>query len=177
MKKILFNVLIVSILMLSLTLVVYAHSGRTDSSGGHIDKSTGKYHYHHGYPAHSHYDINGDGFKDCPYTYTKKPNHSNNNNTNKDNNNTDSTIEDRENKTTFWDVIKAVLILIPALLVSFHALLILEGLCFAIIDWILENLFKIRVNEDKIDRIAPILAIIELVILLPIEFVYILNLM
>ena len=38
-----------------------AHSGGTDSNGGHYDRSTGEYHYHHGYPAHQH--INGV----CPY--------------------------------------------------------------------------------------------------------------
>lgn len=39
----------------------WAHSGRTDSRGGHYDRSTGEYHYHHGYPAHQH--PNGV----CPY--------------------------------------------------------------------------------------------------------------
>lgn len=42
-----------------------AHSGDTDSSGGHYNHSTGEYHYHHGYPAHQHID----GV--CPYmSYT-----------------------------------------------------------------------------------------------------------
>lgn len=42
-----------------------AHSGDTDSSGGHYNRSTGEYHYHHGYPAHQHID----GV--CPYmSYT-----------------------------------------------------------------------------------------------------------
>ena len=31
-----------------------AHPGRTDSRGGHMDHSTGQYHYHHGKPAHQH---------------------------------------------------------------------------------------------------------------------------
>ena len=31
-----------------------AHSGRTDSKGGHYNRSTGEYHYHHGYSAHDH---------------------------------------------------------------------------------------------------------------------------
>lgn len=47
------------------TLTVEAHSGRTDSSGGHKDiqnkSGLGSYHYHHGYPAHLH--TNGV----CPY--------------------------------------------------------------------------------------------------------------
>lgn len=38
-----------------------AHSGRTDSRGGHYNTATGEYHYHHGYPAHQH--PNGV----CPY--------------------------------------------------------------------------------------------------------------
>lgn len=40
-----------------------AHSGRTDSSGGHYNRETGEYHYHHGYPAHQHTD----GI--CPYDF------------------------------------------------------------------------------------------------------------
>lgn len=49
--------------------VVGAHSGRTDSSGGHYNRSTGEYHYHHGQGPHDHWDIDGDGIKDCPYEY------------------------------------------------------------------------------------------------------------
>lgn len=47
--------------MLAGCLMVDAHSGRTDAQGGHYDRSTGEYHYHHGYPAHQH--PNGV----CPY--------------------------------------------------------------------------------------------------------------
>lgn len=50
-------------------VVVSAHPGKTDSSGGHYDHSTGEYHYHHGYSAHSHYDVDGDGVMDCPYNF------------------------------------------------------------------------------------------------------------
>lgn len=46
-----------------------AHSGRTDSQGGHYDRSTGEYHWHHGMSAHQHYDMDGDGILDCPYTF------------------------------------------------------------------------------------------------------------
>lgn len=52
-----------------------SHPGRTDSSGGHYDKSTGEYHYHHGYEAHQHYDMDGDGIPDCPYDYEDRTNH------------------------------------------------------------------------------------------------------
>lgn len=43
-----------------------AHPGRTDSKGGHYNRSTGEYHYHHGYPAHQH--TNGV----CPYSFDDK---------------------------------------------------------------------------------------------------------
>lgn len=63
-----------------------AHSGKTDSKGGHYDSSTGQYHYHHGYPAHSHYDMDHNGTIDCPYQFNNKTNHSNNTNTKSNNN-------------------------------------------------------------------------------------------
>lgn len=44
-------------------VAVFAHPGKTDSSGGHYDRSTGEYHYHHGHPAHQH--DNGT----CPYDF------------------------------------------------------------------------------------------------------------
>lgn len=50
-------------------LSVSAHRGGTDANGGHTNKSTGTYHYHHGYSAHNHYDMNGDGTIDCPYDF------------------------------------------------------------------------------------------------------------
>lgn len=51
------------ILLLFCCSVSFAHPGNTDSNGGHYDRSTGKYHYHHGYPAHQHPDGR------CPYNY------------------------------------------------------------------------------------------------------------
>lgn len=49
------------IIILGSCVAVFAHPGKTDSNGGHFDRSTGEYHYHHGYPAHQH--ENGT----CPY--------------------------------------------------------------------------------------------------------------
>ena len=60
-----FVALFVLVILLCVVPVSYAHPGRTDSKGGHIDHSTGEYHYHHGYPAHSH--DNG-----CPYEHKDK---------------------------------------------------------------------------------------------------------
>lgn len=53
--------LLVLVLALLLSLPVLAHSGRTDSKGGH--NGPGGYHYHHGYPAHQH-----EG-GECPYDF------------------------------------------------------------------------------------------------------------
>lgn len=65
-KKIISNLLIV-LIIISIGTSVYAHSGRTDSNGGHRDNKNksglGNYHYHcGGYPAHLH--SNGV----CPYS-------------------------------------------------------------------------------------------------------------
>lgn len=64
-----FVLLFIILLCLAIPCVAFAHPGRTDGDGGHTDHSTGEYHYHHGYPAHQHYDIDGDGRKDCPYEF------------------------------------------------------------------------------------------------------------
>lgn len=78
MKKSFF-VAMLFVLILSCCSVVYAHPGRTDSSGGHYNRSTGEYHYHHGYPAHQHengvcpYDSKS---KTSPNAGTRKPNSS-----------------------------------------------------------------------------------------------------
>ena len=47
-------VLVLVFIILLIPASVLAHSGRTDGNGGHTDKSTGVYHYHHGYSAHQH---------------------------------------------------------------------------------------------------------------------------
>lgn len=50
-----------TIIFVFLNLGLFAHGGRTDSRGGHNDRKNGGYHYHHGRPAHSHYEGH------CPY--------------------------------------------------------------------------------------------------------------
>ena len=71
MKKI----ILLLILFISILTMSFAHSGKTDSNGGHYDSSTGEYHYHHGYPAHQH---NADG--SCPYETKLVINDTTNNN-------------------------------------------------------------------------------------------------
>lgn len=62
MKKIFSIIIFFIIIALFVGLPALAHSGGTDSKGGHYDHSTGEYHYHHGYSAHQH--ENGE----CPYS-------------------------------------------------------------------------------------------------------------
>lgn len=59
--------ILAAVLAIVLVLPGSAHSGRTDSKGGHYNRSTGEYHYHHGYPEHQH---NKDG--SCPYVLEAK---------------------------------------------------------------------------------------------------------
>lgn len=66
MKKRVFSIITIILMIISLSLSAFAHGGRTDSSGGHKDNKNksglGPYHYHcGGYPAHLH--TNGV----CPY--------------------------------------------------------------------------------------------------------------
>lgn len=60
MKK-LISVALLILLTLVFAFNANAHPGRTDSDGGHYDRSIGEYHYHHGRLAHDH--PNGK----CPY--------------------------------------------------------------------------------------------------------------
>lgn len=78
-KRISFVLTTLLILTHLLTFDVSAHPGKTDSRGGHFNREEGTYHYHHGYSAHSHYDMNGDGIVDCPYNFDDQTNHDSNN--------------------------------------------------------------------------------------------------
>ena len=66
------KLLIALTLCLFLSFFASAHSGKTDSDGGHTDHSSGEYHYHHGYSEHQHKDLDGDGVLDCPYSFKDK---------------------------------------------------------------------------------------------------------
>ena len=71
MRKIYILFIIILIILLT-PIAVIAHSGKTDSNGGHTNHSTGEYHYHHGYSAHDHWDMDDDGDLDCPYNFVDK---------------------------------------------------------------------------------------------------------
>ena len=57
------RVLLSLLIIASSVTAASAHPGRTDANGGHYNRSTGEYHYHHGYPEHQH--ENGI----CPYDF------------------------------------------------------------------------------------------------------------
>ena len=129
MKKHLYvSVFVIVLVITSMILGVNAHPGRTDSSGGHTNHSTGEYHYHHGYPAHDHYDMDGDGKSDCPYKFDDKTEHNSYN----DSGNT-STIEDTDktsNKGIIATVFESLFFAIAIWLVSSYFLFYLFGLIF-----------------------------------------------
>ncbi len=162
------------ICLLLLTTISYAHAGRTDSNGGHYNNSTGDYHYHHGYSAHDHYDMDGDGYLDCPYDFDDKTNHGNNSG---GSSTTENNIKNKKSKITFWDVVKTILLLIPLSMVTLYCLYITLGMISIIIEWFIEKCFKIRIEESKMQWILHILMIIGLVILVPLEILCILGIL
>lgn len=103
-NKLFIVILAVLLCICSLCIGTVAHSGRTDSKGGHHDRSDGSYHYHHGYSAHDHYDIDGDGKKDCPYNFNDKTDHDSNSG-----NSTSTYTKDDLEIITFGDVLIAML--------------------------------------------------------------------
>lgn len=87
----------------------FAHSGRTDSHGGHYDRSTGEYHYHHGYSAHQH--ENGI----CPYAMDDKTNHGSGTTQTKEETEkipSESTTKTNQKSNT-WLLIFALILLLP----------------------------------------------------------------
>lgn len=71
MKKAIIVILVIAVLVIP--VLAFAHSGRTDSAGGHTDRDTGEYHYHHGHSAHQH--TNGE----CPYDFDDRADRSSSN--------------------------------------------------------------------------------------------------
>lgn len=106
-------VTVVVMLMVS----VSAHPGRTDSNGGHHNRSTGEYHYHHGYPEHQH--TGGE----CPYSFdnqTGKNSGGGGGQTKKESKTTEAVTENTKVETPTW--MKVI-----------HGFGILSGIWFAVI--------------------------------------------
>jgi hypothetical protein len=104
-------ILITAIVLFLLSCVSgLAHSGRTDSKGGHYDRSSGEYHYHHGYSAHQH--PNGV----CPYDYKEEQTTKRKTATPKSNNSS-SKKKSTEDSDFNWGYVIA-----PAALIGFYAI-------------------------------------------------------
>lgn len=170
MKKHLINVCVIILCIMLFPITATAHSGKTDSSGGHRDSETGEYHYHHGYSAHKHYDIDGDGVIDCPYDFDDKTDHSSSSNGNINHN-------DRTHKSeiSFWDVMESIFLLIPLSLMTLYLLHLVIGILFIILGAILENAFKKYIEEEKMKKIQNISLKVAFAIAVLIEFICLLN--
>ena len=125
-----FQVFFIICSLLSLILQVEAHSGRTDSNGGHYNRSDGSYHYHHGYSAHQH--KNGV----YPYEFDDKTDYgANSGNIDIDEKSSISTtdLEDDINSVAFWDVFAAMLMaLFPTCAVAIFVFSGVSPICFLV---------------------------------------------
>lgn len=120
-----------------LITISFAHSGRTDSKGGHYDRSTGEYHYHHGYPAHKVCGTN------CPYNNVDKTNRSSTSST------SSKSISTSDNSTTkkSYSIIERILL---SLAISFfmHPLFSVANLLFFAL--ILKLLQRVKLLKNDI---------------------------
>lgn len=107
------------LLLCILPFSVYAHPGRTNSDGGHWDYESGNYHYHHGYPAHDHTDLDSDGYADCPYVFDDNTRHSSGNDSIPDSHTNNRVQSELPNgnpdrgKPSLWDIISVIFTYLP----------------------------------------------------------------
>ena len=134
--------------------ITLAHPGRTDSKGGHYNRTTGAYHYHHGYPEHQH--TNGV----CTYSYDDK---TNSNSTFASNN---ATIKNDKEESNFLGCI--FLGIITWVLGRFVGVLI-EAMYFKVKSNKLEATTK-RKHSKIIDGILTCFLIISLYTVVPLFF-------
>lgn len=167
MKRVVSVSLLVIVICSLISFWVTAHSGKTDSNGGHYDHSTGEYHYHHGYPAHDHYDMDGDGRKDCPYKFDNKTNSGSNTSTSKPKN--------QKSGIDFWSVVIAILLLVPISLMSAWVLYMLFGMLMIFIQAIAENCFNKKISDNQRKKTTKILLVVGLVIEISIVFMLLLE--
>lgn len=118
-RRILLLCVLSCLLLFALSPSAYAHPGRTDEDGGHTDSDTGDYHYHHGYPPHDHYDMDGDGEIDCPYDFDDQTDHSSKDyigtgsRTDSANPTTPQQNDSDADKTSLWDILLVMLEYLP----------------------------------------------------------------
>ena len=142
MTKSIVAICLAIIFIFSFSFKSSAHPGSTDAYGGHYDRSTGEYHYHHGYPAHSH--SNG-----CPYNYDDKTNHDSSSSSQSNGNNNDD-----NHQLTIEDGIRIVLAsLCVSLLCTLYVYPIIGLLLVYLIDKFSSNGIESSL-EDKIMKLS-----------------------
>lgn len=124
-----FTVALIVLLFSLLPISVSGHGGKTDGSGGHYDNSTGEYHYHHGYPAHSHTDGK------CPYDFDDKTDHSSSSG------NTDKLTTKKKNKLEIGEIIGIIFFTIT-----------LSALCFLPICYTIFGVLIDRVTNETAQK-------------------------
>jgi hypothetical protein len=145
-----------------LTITISAHSGKTDANGGHYNTSTGEYHYLHGYSAHQHDDIDGDGIVDCPFDFDDKTDHNNSYNNDTVSDNIQNTVQSDE--MTFGDIIFIVFKIIG---ISILILLLGSSILYLIFHLFLNQLIilfckkilKKDISESTCNKIAIVSSI------------------
>ena len=157
------------------------HQGRTDSNGGHYDHSTGEYHYHHGYPAHDHYDMNGDGIVDCPYNFKDKTSNKGNtinkgstskseSKTNNFSESSNNSVKKQSNTMTFGDVIQTIIFVAMYSYIAFFVILLPVHLVVSVIEkWVKNRSKKFAdfLGSDRFNKaVSIVVAIISIVIAL-----------
>lgn len=173
--------IITIIITLALSFAVFAHSGKTDSSGGHYDHKNGGYHYHHGYPAHGHYDMDGDGDKDCPYDFDDKTNHDSNGSSNSSTSENDTTAQ--EKNITARDIIGEILEILALSFILFicGVVYIVPLSCMFVmkpIEFLVEKYCKTESKESilkKCNTTVNVIAVIAVIIMSTIVTIIMLN--
>lgn len=141
----------ISILMVTFaSIFTMLHGGGTDGNGGHYVGGSGDYHYHHGYPAHDHYDIDGDGFIDCPYNFDDQSDHKASEYETETETNNSQVVEqnkpnETERKITFKDFLGSLLAAIVILSCPIIAMLIC---LFGAIAMIFGKVYKMITNKE-----------------------------
>ena len=187
MKKKIIAAIFIFILVNLLLVIVLGHQGSTDFRGGHYDRSTGEYHYHHGYSAHDHYDMDGDGIIDCPYNFDDKTDHDNHNSNSNDNSNSYCESDDgviiytHPKKLSFGDVISIVFQIIVYSIINFIVVmitLILPLICGGVnllIAYICKKIFKTDIEESTSNQISLISLIVGVLIIILIVSICVLK--
>lgn len=151
------NRIIVSMVALFAS-ISFLHGGRTDAQGGHYDRSTGEYHFHHGYPAHDHYDIDGDGTVDCPYRFDDNTIHKNPNSSGNKDNAVDKTDkpstnnEKAKNKITSKDIIEIILVIVFFIFPAYGVLMFVFGEIVQFIEKLAKKLANKELKISESDR-------------------------